>query len=135
MGRSDLFLKLEIIKKLIGLTALLLTMRVSVMAMAYSILVVNFLSLLINTWPNRKLLDYYYKDQMMDIMPNILMAAFMGFCVLQLERLGLPDYTTLICQIGFGALIYIGCAHLTKNESCYYLLDLFRPHIKRILKH
>ena len=135
MGRSDLFLKLEIIKKIIGLAALLLTMRISVMAMAYSMLAVNFLSQMINAWPNRKLLDYHYKDQMMDILPNILTAALMSVCVLQLERLGLPDIATLVCQIVFGALFYIGCAHLTKNESYFYLLNIFKPHIKRILKH
>ena len=67
MGRSDLFLKLEIIKKVIGLTLLFITMRISVMAMAYSLLVSGLLSQIINSWPNRKLLDYGYLEQLKDI--------------------------------------------------------------------
>ena len=135
MGRSDLFLKLEIIKKTIGLIALLITMRISVMAMAYSLLVTNFLNQLINTWPNRKLLGYKYRDQIMDIMPNILLAAFMAFCVYLLERLGLSQIATLTCQVLLGAILYIGCARITKNESYFYLLDIIKPHVKRFLKH
>src|SRR5699024_6113251 len=51
LGRSDLFLKLEIAKKIVGLTILLCTMRHGVMAMAYSLLLSSVLSQIINSWP------------------------------------------------------------------------------------
>jgi len=44
MGRSDLFLKLEILKKIIGMILLLSTMWFGVMAMAYSLLISSFTS-------------------------------------------------------------------------------------------
>lgn len=78
MGRSGVYLKLEIIKKIMGLTLLLLTYHISVMAMAYSLILSSLLSQLINTWPNRKLLDYRYLEQLKDILPSILLAIFMG---------------------------------------------------------
>ncbi len=134
MGRSDLFLKLEIVKKVLGLVLLLLTMNISVMAMAYSMLATSLLGQLVNSWPNRKLLSYRYWDQMKDILPNILLAVLMGFCILQLERLGLPDTVTLLLQILLGAFIYLGGARLTKNESLQYLLGIVRPHWKKYLK-
>ncbi len=134
MGRSDLFLKLEIYKKIISLAALLLTMNISVMAMAYSLLVTSVLNQVINSWPNRKLLDYKYIDQLKDILPNILLAVFMGFCVLQLERLGLLDLLTLLLQVIVGAAIYIGSAWFTKNESFVYLFDLCKPVFKKLFK-
>ena len=56
MGRSDWFLRLEIIKKIVGLAILLSTMWFGVMAMAYSLLLSSVLSQIINSWPNRKLL-------------------------------------------------------------------------------
>ena len=56
MGRSDLFLKLEIIKKVVGMIALIITMNISVMAMAYSAIVTSIINQVINSWPNRKLL-------------------------------------------------------------------------------
>lgn len=78
MGRSDLFLKLEIIKKTVGLVLLLFTMRISVMAMAYSLIISGILSQIINSWPSRKLLDYSYFEQLRDIFPSILLALLMG---------------------------------------------------------
>ena len=134
MGRSDLFLKLEIIKKVVGMIALIITMNISVMAMAYSAIVTSIINQVINSWPNRKLLDYKYSDQLKDIVPNVMTAVFMGVCVMQLERLGLPNILTLLLQIVSGAIIYAGCAHITKNESYYYLLGMIRTRFKRILK-
>ena len=58
MGKSDIFLKLEIIKKIVGMALLLSTMWFGVMAMAYSLLVSCVLNQIINSWPNKKLLNY-----------------------------------------------------------------------------
>ena len=62
MGRSDLFLKLEIIKKLIGVAVLAVTVRYGVYVMALSLLFTSVLAQIINSWPNKKLLDYSYID-------------------------------------------------------------------------
>lgn len=71
MGRSDLFLKLEIAKKIVGMILLLSTMWFGVMAMAYSLLVSMITSMIINSWPNRQLLNYSFKEQMIDIFPSV----------------------------------------------------------------
>ena len=63
MGRSDLFLKLEIAKKIVGVTVLIFTMWFGVMAMAYSLLLTNVMGMIINSWPNKKLLNYSFKQQ------------------------------------------------------------------------
>lgn len=57
MGRSDLFLKMEIWKKAVGMVLLLSTMFISVKAMAYSLLISTLASMIINSWPNKKLLN------------------------------------------------------------------------------
>ena len=57
LGRSDIFLKLEIIKKVVGLIALVVTVPISVMAMGYSLLFTSLASQIINSWPNKKLLN------------------------------------------------------------------------------
>ena len=124
MGRSDLFLKLEIIKKVIGLTLLFITMRISVMAMAYSLLVSGLLSQIINSWPNRKLLDYGYLEQLKDILPAILLAVVMGIIVYCVSLIGLNASLTLIIQIPLGAIIYIAGSKLFKLESYEYLINI-----------
>ena len=126
LGRSDLFLKLEILKKVVGITLILITMHISVAAMALSTLVNSILCQMINSWPNRKLLDYRYRDQLLDILPNILTAAAMGACVFAVGLLGLPDWATLLIQVPLGAAVYAGLSALFKNESYGYLLSVLK---------
>ena len=126
MGRSDLFLKLEIIKKSIGILLLIVTVRISVMAMAYSLLVSSVLSQIINSWPNRKLLGYSYINQIKDILPSILLAVFMGVLVYGIKFLPLPLVVTLIIQVILGAIIYIVGSKLLKIDSFTYIMDTIK---------
>lgn len=131
MGRSDIFLKLEIIKKVIGLTALFLTMRISVMAMAYSLLITSVLSSIINSWPNRALLEYSYMDQMRDIVPSILLSVFMGGIVYCIKYIGMKDWMTLLIQIVLGVVVYWIGSVLFHMESYYYILRIFKEFIQK----
>ena len=134
MGRSDLFLKLEIAKKAVGMTLLLSTMWFGVMTMAYSLLIGTVTGMIINSWPNRRLLDYAYLDQMKDIMPGIALAVFMGCCVYPVALLGLPSAVTLIIQIPLGAAIYIGLSAALHLESYEYLMGMLRPILKKFAR-
>lgn len=134
MGRSDLFLKLEIVKKMVGIVLLLSTMWFGVMAMAYSLLISSVLSQIINSWPNRKLLRYGYLEQLKDILPGIALAVLMGCCVNLVELFHLTDIVTLLIQIPLGALIYIIASALLHLESFEYMRDLIRPMIKKTIR-
>lgn len=135
LGRSDLFLKLEIIKKVVGITAILITFKISVMAMAYSLLVTSVLSQIINSWPNKKLMNYSYIEQLKDILPGILLAAFMGGCVYCVNFLHLSNWLTLLIQVPLGAVIYIGLSALLKLESFTYCWNMAKPAINKIFKN
>lgn len=132
MGRSDIFLKLEIIKKIVGIVAILVTFKISVMAMAYSLLVVSVLSQIINSWPNKKLMNYSYLEQLKDILPGILLAAFMGVCVYCVNFLHLSNWLTLLIQVPLGAVIYIGLSALLKLESFTYCWNMIKPVIDKV---
>ncbi len=126
MGRSDLFLKLEIVKKIVGLIVLLATMRFGVMAMAYSLLFTSVVSQIINSWPNRKLMRYSYIEQIKDIMPGILLAIFMGVCVSAVRMCNLNDMVTLCIQIPVGALVYIAGAKILRLEAFEYIWEIVK---------
>lgn len=134
MGRSDLFLKLETIKKVIGLIVLLGTMWFGVMAMAYSLLFTSITSQIINSWPNKKLLDYSYPEQIRDILPGILLAVFMGCCVYPVKWIGFSDLLTLFIQVVMGGCIYIGGSALLKLEGFRYLWEQLKPVWRKIGK-
>ena len=131
MGRSDLFLKLEIIKKVIGVLVILITIRISVMALAWSVLGMSLVGQIINSMPNKELLGYGYFDQVSDILPGIAMAVFMGLCIRLLPRLGLGDFATLMLQILFGAVIYIAGSALCRLEAFRYLLSAAKVFLRR----
>ena len=131
VGRSDLFLKLEILKKLVGISMLLITVRFGVIYMACGSIVTCILSQLINAWPNRKLLDYSYGDQLKDMLPNILLCVFMGIPVYCIQLLGLPDLITLCIQVPLGVGLYILFSRLLRVDSFDYVWLLVKKVLHR----
>lgn len=131
MGRSDLFLILEIVKKAVGITALLLTMRLGVYPMALSLLATSVLSQIINAWPNSRLLNYSYLRQLADLLPTILLAAAMGACVYPVPLLGLSDIVTLVIQVPLGVLVYVLGSKLLRIDSFEYLMSIVKKLVRR----
>lgn len=131
MGRSDLFLILEIFKKAVGITALLLTMRLGVYPMALSLLATSVLSQIINAWPNSRLLNYSYLRQLADLLPTILLAAAMGACVYPVSLLGLSDIVTLVIQVPLGVLVYVLGSKLLRIDSFEYLMSIVKKLVRR----
>lgn len=131
MGRSDLFLKLEIWKKVIGMILLFSTMFISVEAMTYSLLISTLSSMIINSWPNKKLFNYSFLEQMKDILPSILLAAGMGAVVYLIGYLPLPTLPLLLIQVICGGVIYIVGSAVFKLEPYVYVKGLVLSFIRR----
>ena len=131
MGRSDLFLKLEVMKKIVGIITILVTMQISVMAMAIGVLVSSVLGQIINSWPNRKLLDYRYVDQLKDIFPNLFMAIVMGLLIYPMKYIPVPEALVIFFQLAAGMCIYLFLSKITHNETLKYLLGLVKSHMNK----
>ncbi len=125
-GRSDVFLKLEIIKKSYCLVILLVTVLCfdSVMAIAWGGVVSSLVSAAINAHPNKELLSYGYLEQMHDILPTILLSLVMFGVVYAMNALALPTAALLVLQVIVGAAVYGGLAILFKLESAQFLLQM-----------
>ena len=124
LGRSDIFLKLEVLKELVSIVLLLVTMRYGVYAIALGLLVSSVASQLINSWPNRKMLGYTYPQQLRDMAPAILLSLLMAACVWPIQRLGLSDFVTLVIQVPLGVAVYAGVSAALKLESFRFLLEV-----------
>lgn len=134
VGRSDLYLKLEIEKKIVGLIALFTTVFISVEAMAWSLLLSSFASQIINAAPNKKILHYGYLEQIKDILPPILLSLIMAILIYPIQYLGLSYLLTLLIQVPAGAIIYIIGSKLLHLDSFEYLLGIVEPYLKRLKK-
>lgn len=126
MGRSDIYMKLEILKKGFGFITMLVTMWISVKAMAYSLLLVSVVSQIINAWPNRKLLNYSYLEQIKDILPAIIVSLVACICIVPFNYMVMPKILKLIIQIFIAGSIYVGISKLFKMESFTYILKIVK---------
>ncbi len=129
MGRSDIYLKLEIFKKIIGIIILGITLPLGVYAIAIGQIISGIIATFINAYPNKQLLDYSYIEQWIDIMPSLFISIVMGGIVYILNFLGLSPLLTLTLQVCIGIVVYIGLAKLTKIESYSYLVSTIKEFI------
>ena len=126
IGRSDIFLKLEVIKKVVGVSIILITSRYSPYIMAVGTIFSGIISSFINSYPNRKLLNYSYIEQIRDIIPSILISVIMGIIAYVIQLLKYNDMLTILLQIIIGSVIYIILSYITKNESFIYLFNILK---------
>lgn len=131
LGRSDLFMKLEIFKKLLGLALIVVSMRWGIIAMALSELVTLFISHIVNSFPNRRHLSYGYFRQLADILPGMLLSLVMGAVVWCVQYLGLPDALTFLLQLATGVAVYAALSAIFRVESFMYLLAVLKKLLKR----
>lgn len=131
LGRSDLFLILEIIKKIVGIIAILVSMTISVKAMAISILIISIINQIINSWPNKKLLNYSYIKQIKDIFPSIFISTVMGIIVYSINFLSFSPIYKLFIQIPLGIISYILISKLFKISEYDYLKSIIKGYMKK----
>ncbi len=131
LGRSDIFLRLEIFKKTIGMIILGVTAFWGIYAIAYGGVVTAILSSFINAIPNKKLLDYSYGEQVKDVAPSLFLSLFMGTIVYTLKWLGLSSGLTLAIQLATGVILYLGIAKMINMASYVYLIQTMKSIFSR----
>lgn len=115
-GRSDLFLKLEIIKKVSGIFFLIVGLRFGIIPMLILKTVNEIVCAIINSFPNKKLLHYGFLKQISDILPCIIASAAMCICVSLISLTGLSGITLLTVQIIVGILVYLGMSYVINRD-------------------
>lgn len=128
IGRSDLFLKLEILKRCIGFSFLVLAIILfrTPIAIALGCAISAVIACFINAYPNKKLLHYGYLEQMKDILPYFLSSVFMGGVLFGLSRIPMNAGILLCFQIAVGCALYTGMAKLLHFEGLDYMLHTFK---------
>ena len=102
--------------------------------LAASAIVCTCVATIVNTYPNRKLIGYSYRLQLLDILPNLLIAVIMGVCVISMGQLNLSPFLLLIVQIATGAILYVVLSIVTRNSNFTYMLNILKQFIRRTEK-
>ena len=133
-GRSDLFLKLEIIKKIIAIGPLLLGIFVDIYLMLVGSLVTSLIAYYLNAYYSGPFLNYSIKEQVKDIIPSFGVALTMAIPVFAMSFIPLNPFLLLPLQILVGAAITISICEVTNLPEYIEIKGIAMPFINKILK-
>lgn len=125
MGRSDLFLRLEVIKKTLGIAILAFTVFVmrDLYAIVAGYIVSGVAATFINAAPNKRVIGYAYREQVRDICPAFIIGAVAAVISLSATCFSLPDPLLIVVQVALMLVAYIGIAALFRVEELGYLVN------------
>jgi O-antigen/teichoic acid export membrane protein len=133
MGRSDLFLKLEVYKKIIGLSIMCFT--VFVMRDLYVIVggyIINgIIATFINAAPNKKVIGYSYAEQIRDILPAFGLAAVAAVAAAPLSGLAMGPLAMVLVQCVVFSVVYLAVAAILRVEEFTYLVNTAMGFVRR----
>lgn len=135
VGRSDILLKLEILKKGSNILILIAVMWHSVDAIAWSLIVTTLIAAFLNTLPNKKLIVYSYRELFCDMFASLALSGVMALIVYYVGTL-LPfgNILKMTIQILLGGIIYFAGAVIFKVEAFTYLKASAKEYIGSIFK-
>jgi len=118
LGRSDLSLKLEVVKKIVIAIAIVVGLQYGIFGLVIGEVISTYINLLINVFYSKKLLKYDLPEQIRDILPTVLITLVSGALVFSLGA-ALPENALLQMTAGLaaGSLIYLGLHVLAKTEE------------------
>ena len=128
MGRSDLFLKLELIKKAYGLCFILFAAFVmrDVYLMVAMYMITDIISTFVNAYPNKRVIGYSYSEQIRDIAPAFVISAIAGGLALFCGSFVASPGLQILVEVAVMAITYFGIAGIFKLEAFEYLINTAR---------
>jgi O-antigen/teichoic acid export membrane protein len=130
-GRSDLCLRLEIIKKCISVIPICIGIFIDIYTMLISSTFIGLLAYYVNAYYAKPLLNYGIKEQIQDIMPSILIGGIMCLLILPIKLLPVHNAVQLAIQIVLGGIISISLCRMFKLREYFEILEIFTPTLRK----
>ena len=129
-GRSDLFLKLEVIKKMLVVLVILISLQYGIYGLLFGSVISSIFAFFINTHYSGKFLNYSAWQQTKDLLPIIILAVFTGVVVYYIDHLlqlnFLNDFSRLSLGTLSGVITFVSTAYLIKISSLTELIDIIQ---------
>lgn len=131
IGRSDIYLKLEIVKGVSSITVLLISSIYGLVGIAVGAIISSLLSSFINSYPNSRIINYSYIDQIKDILPTVIAAIIMSIFVYPISFFIKSNMLLIGVQVIFGVLLYTMVTFLVNNSTLKYIFQSLKE-LKKI---
>jgi O-antigen/teichoic acid export membrane protein len=130
LGRSDLFLRLEIIKKLLIVANIAVTYRMGIPAIIYGMIVTSLFSYYLNCYYTRTLIGYRLGEQLKELLPYLASAMVMGIAVVCTGFLGFHSYPLeLLSQVIVGVIVYVSLCQMFRLPAFLEMMQELRDRI------
>ena len=132
-GRSDLFFRLEILKKILIVIAIAVTYRCGIIAMIYGQIVTSCLAYLLNSYYTGKMLDYPITEQIQDLMPSLTLAIIMGGGIYALHYTPIVNQSALLLiQIMTGIGLYTLLCYIFRISSFMEVIEMVKSKLLNV---
>lgn len=131
-GRSDLFLGLEIVKKIIYLGPLFIGAFIGIMPMLYTNILISIIAFFLNSYYSGKLIGYSSWMQLKDVTPSYGIATLIALSVFFLKYLPISHWVILPIQLVIGTFVFFSLSHLFKMQEYKELKGILEPYLKKI---
>lgn len=132
-GRSDLFLKLELIKKALAIPVILIGVYFGIKAMIAGMIINTFISYYINSYWSGKLIGYSIREQLKDLFPSFSIAFTVMIGIYFFGRvLPLNDLMQLIIQIISAVMLIFLFCEITKFKDYIFIKELLLEKINKV---
>lgn len=125
-GRSDLLLRTEIFKKIIGIIVLCISVPLGIIALCYSSIVASIICLVINTYYTGKLINVGFTRQMLDVSITFIISIFMWGIIILTNRLIQNILLQMVAGIIVGSLFYLTISYLFNKKELNNVMSLTR---------
>ena len=126
LGRSDITLRLEIIKKGLGVTLMLITYKMGIFVFVGSNILLAILSTIINAYPNIKAFNYSLKEQLKDILPCLALSVIMFILTYSITMTDLNEWIMIAIQIVLGVTVYVAGCLIFKIQTFKYVWNYIK---------
>jgi teichuronic acid exporter len=131
-GRSDLFLRLEIIKKILAIPVIVVGVLLGIKAMIVGMIIISMIAFFLNSYYSGQHIGYSSMQQLKDILPSFILAIFIGSITYLIgSLLILPNYLILIIQLIAGGGFFILITELFKMQDYLFVKEIF---LDKVLK-
>ena len=134
MGKGRELLVVDVIKKCVTITVMLLTIFHSLELMMWTSVFTAVFAYWISAYPNKKIIEYTFAEQIYDLLPIALLNFIMGAIVLSVQLLRLTAFATLLLQIIIGIIVYTSGSLLLKIDSFLFVVDYIKSKIAVLVR-
>ena len=124
-GRTDLVLKLEVIKKSVAFTILIVSMFFGIIGMCFGRVIYAIVAFYMNTYYTKRILNYGFYTQIKEIAPSFMLSASMMVIALVVSHVVTTPILSLAISLIVCPVYYLTLSYIFKVSSLFELLDIF----------